>query len=189
MYIRLITCPHTDQNPHEIATIASSTAGILVADINGNIYLLDRVFDIARTWIAHVAGRITHMVENKGILVTLGVSICPSNQIPTLNTSSRRKKMLSDTRYSKSGTWRLLTKKQTPLGFCAPQRSRTQPVHTPYRRLLFPPPWLISQLALLTAPSSSIGTSTSLYSPVPIRSPHYQSLAWSTNHPRIPLLV
>lgn len=64
---------HLLQNPYEISTIASSTAGILVADINGNIYLLNREFDPVRTWVAHVSGRVTHMVEKKGILVTLGV--------------------------------------------------------------------------------------------------------------------
>lgn len=61
------------QNPFEIATVAPSSVGILVADVNGRIYILDKSFEPIRTWVVHVAGRVTHMMEKKGILVTLGV--------------------------------------------------------------------------------------------------------------------
>ena len=51
----------------------SSSAGVLVADIHGSIHLLNRDFESINSWIAHVGGRITHMIERRGILVTLGV--------------------------------------------------------------------------------------------------------------------
>ncbi|KAJ4493796.1 hypothetical protein C8J55DRAFT_499827 [Lentinula edodes] len=56
----------------EISTITSSSAGILVADIYGSIHLLNKDFESISSWVAHVGGRVTHMVEKKGILVTLG---------------------------------------------------------------------------------------------------------------------
>lgn len=46
---------------------------MLVADIHGSIHLLNRDFESINSWIAHVGGRVTHMVERKGVLVTLGV--------------------------------------------------------------------------------------------------------------------
>ena len=46
----------------------------MVATIHGSIHLLDPQFAIAESWIAHVNGRVTHMAERKGILITLGVS-------------------------------------------------------------------------------------------------------------------
>ena len=63
------------QNTFEIASVASSSVGILVADVNGRIYILDKSFEPIRTWAVHAAGRVTHMVEKKGILVTLGVRL------------------------------------------------------------------------------------------------------------------
>ena len=62
------------QNTPEISTITSSSFGVLVATIHGSIHLLDPQFAIAESWIAHVNGRVTHMAERKGILITLGVS-------------------------------------------------------------------------------------------------------------------
>lgn len=59
----------------EISTMISSSSGVLVADIHGSIHLLNRDFEPVSSWIAHVGGRVTHMVERKDILVTLGVSI------------------------------------------------------------------------------------------------------------------
>lgn len=38
------------------------------------MHVLDRDFEPVKSWVAHVGGRVTHMVEQKGILVTLGVS-------------------------------------------------------------------------------------------------------------------
>lgn len=62
----------------EISTVVSSSAGVLVADIHGSIHLLNRDFESINSWVAHVAGRVTHMIERKGILVTLGVRIVSS---------------------------------------------------------------------------------------------------------------
>ena len=61
------------QNTFEIASVAPSSVGILVADVNGRIYILDKSFEPIRTWAIHVSGRVTHMVERKGILITVGV--------------------------------------------------------------------------------------------------------------------
>jgi hypothetical protein len=54
-----------------------SSIGLLVADIHGSIHVLDRTFEIQNSWIVHQTGRVTHMIENRGILVTLGVSWPP----------------------------------------------------------------------------------------------------------------
>lgn len=37
------------------------------------MYLLNSDFETAKSWIAHTGGRVTHMVERNGILITLGV--------------------------------------------------------------------------------------------------------------------
>ncbi|KAG6841392.1 hypothetical protein C0991_011556 [Blastosporella zonata] len=58
----------------ELSTVASSSVGALVADIHGSVHILNREFESISSWIAHVAGRVTHMAERKGVLVTLGVS-------------------------------------------------------------------------------------------------------------------
>ncbi|EJU05949.1 hypothetical protein DACRYDRAFT_92166 [Dacryopinax primogenitus] len=58
--------------PTEIVVIASSTVGILVADIHGVIHVLDRKFERSRGWVAFDGGRVTHMLEKRGILITLG---------------------------------------------------------------------------------------------------------------------
>ena len=62
--------------------MASSTAGILVADIHGSIHLLNKDFVPVKSWVAHVGGRVTHMVERRRVLVTLGVRsshLCEDN--------------------------------------------------------------------------------------------------------------
>ncbi|KAG2019698.1 vacuolar membrane protein, variant 2 [Coprinopsis cinerea AmutBmut pab1-1] len=71
--------PHDlDSSPYifkvatEISTIAPSSAGMLVADIHGSVHLLNRDFETLSSWVAHTGGRVTHMVEQNGILVTLG---------------------------------------------------------------------------------------------------------------------
>ena len=51
----------------------SSSAGVLVADSHGSIHLLNRDFESINSWVAHVGGRVTHMIERRDILVTLGV--------------------------------------------------------------------------------------------------------------------
>ncbi|KAI3602873.1 vacuolar membrane protein [Moniliophthora roreri] len=64
--------PDVFKSAPEISTIASSSAGVIVADIHGSVHLLNRDFESISSWVAHVGGRVTHMVERKGILVTLG---------------------------------------------------------------------------------------------------------------------
>ncbi|KAJ7693653.1 hypothetical protein B0H17DRAFT_1059396 [Mycena rosella] len=56
----------------EISTIIPSSAGVLVADIYGTIHILNRDFEAQRTWIAYEGGRVTHMAERRGVLVTVG---------------------------------------------------------------------------------------------------------------------
>ena len=51
----------------------ASSFGVLVADIHGSLHLLNRNFESTNSWVAHVGGRVTHMIERKGILITLGV--------------------------------------------------------------------------------------------------------------------
>ncbi|KAG6889861.1 hypothetical protein C0992_003757 [Termitomyces sp. T32_za158] len=56
----------------ELSTVAPSSVGTLVADIHGSMHILDRNFESLASWVAHVGGRVTHMVERKGVLITLG---------------------------------------------------------------------------------------------------------------------
>ena len=63
------------QSTPEISTVTNSSVGILVADIHGSIHLLNREFESVNSWIAHVGGRVTHMAEKKGVLITLGVRV------------------------------------------------------------------------------------------------------------------
>ncbi|KAK7064568.1 E3 ubiquitin-protein ligase PEP5 [Favolaschia claudopus] len=56
----------------EISTIIASSAGVLVADIYGTVHILNREFEIQRSWVAYEGGRVTHMAERRGVLVTLG---------------------------------------------------------------------------------------------------------------------
>jgi len=55
--------------------VISSSSGVIVADIHGSVHLLNRDFEPVSSWVAHVDGRVTHMVERKDVLVTLGVGI------------------------------------------------------------------------------------------------------------------
>ncbi|KAJ7770859.1 hypothetical protein DFH07DRAFT_1057931 [Mycena maculata] len=64
--------PEIFKTTTEISTILSSSAGVLVADIYGTIHILNREFEAQRTWIAYEGGRVTHMVERRGVLVTVG---------------------------------------------------------------------------------------------------------------------
>lgn len=65
--------PFTQKSP-EISCITSTDLGTLVADIHGSVYLLNSDFETAKSWVAHSGGRVTHMMERNGILITLGVS-------------------------------------------------------------------------------------------------------------------
>jgi hypothetical protein len=72
--------------------MVSSSSGMLVADIHGSVHLLNREFESITSWVAHVGGRVTHMVERKGILVTLGVCLQLSLlHVDLILTSSRKK--------------------------------------------------------------------------------------------------
>ncbi|KAG8947308.1 hypothetical protein FRC04_010884 [Tulasnella sp. 424] len=64
--------PEIFKNVPELSTIASTSAGILVADIHGSIHLLGQDFVPKHSWVAHLHGRVTHMSESRGILVSLG---------------------------------------------------------------------------------------------------------------------
>ena len=55
----------------------STSRGPLVADIHGSLYLLNNDFETVKSWIAHTSGRVTHMLEQNGILITLGVRSSP----------------------------------------------------------------------------------------------------------------
>ncbi|KIJ12896.1 hypothetical protein PAXINDRAFT_117658 [Paxillus involutus ATCC 200175] len=50
----------------------SSSHGLIFADIHGSVHFLNQAFVSVASWIAYIGGRVTHMVERKGILVTIG---------------------------------------------------------------------------------------------------------------------
>ena len=64
--------------------LASSSSGLLLADIYGNVHVLNRDFESIKSWAAHTGGRVTHMTECKGILVTIGVSAQKTLMLPLL---------------------------------------------------------------------------------------------------------
>ncbi|KAH7908522.1 hypothetical protein BJ138DRAFT_1128397 [Hygrophoropsis aurantiaca] len=68
----LASSPEIFKNAPEIAVVISSSSGLLVADIHGSIHLLNQDYVSISSWVAHVGGRVTHMVERQGILVTIG---------------------------------------------------------------------------------------------------------------------
>ncbi|PCH37664.1 vacuolar membrane protein [Wolfiporia cocos MD-104 SS10] len=64
--------PEVFKKTPEISAIASSSEGPLIADIHGSVFLLNHEFEVVKSWVAHVGGRVTHLIERKGILITLG---------------------------------------------------------------------------------------------------------------------
>ncbi|KIJ62988.1 hypothetical protein HYDPIDRAFT_114138 [Hydnomerulius pinastri MD-312] len=64
--------PEIFKNAPEVSAMTSTTHGLVVADIHGSVHLLNQTFVSTSSWIAHVGGRVTHMVERKGILITIG---------------------------------------------------------------------------------------------------------------------
>lgn len=56
----------------KISTVVSSSAGLLAADIHGSIHILNKEFVSTTSWVAHVGGRVIHMAERMGVLVTIG---------------------------------------------------------------------------------------------------------------------
>ncbi|THV03182.1 hypothetical protein K435DRAFT_651795, partial [Dendrothele bispora CBS 962.96] len=91
----LSSSPEIFKTALEISTIASSSTGVLVADIHGSIHLLNQDFESISSWVAHAGGRVTHMIERKGFLVTLGEessSHSPLLKIWDLNQKDKRTK-------------------------------------------------------------------------------------------------
>jgi hypothetical protein len=72
------------ENPHmlrvatSISTVTSSAYGVVVADMHGSVHVLNKEFEPVSSWVAHAGGRVTHMVERRGYLVTLGVRLSAS---------------------------------------------------------------------------------------------------------------
>ncbi|KAH0827300.1 hypothetical protein J3R83DRAFT_3923 [Lanmaoa asiatica] len=64
--------PDLFKNAPEISAVISSSHGLVVADIHGSVHLLNQAFVSVASWIAHVGGRVTHMVEEMGILISIG---------------------------------------------------------------------------------------------------------------------
>lgn len=107
----LAESPHILRVGTSISTITSSTYGVVVADMHGSVHVLDKQFEPVSSWVAHVGGRVMHMIERRGYLVTLGVR--PSASITRIHyiiLTFPRKKMASGILFSKFGTWRRQTK-------------------------------------------------------------------------------
>lgn len=68
----LASSPEIFKNASEISTIISSSAGLLAADIHGSVHILNQDFVSSMSWVAHLGGRVMHMAERKGVLVTVG---------------------------------------------------------------------------------------------------------------------
>ncbi|KAN0090676.1 hypothetical protein V8E55_004242 [Tylopilus felleus] len=64
--------PDLFKSAPEISTVISSSHGLVVADIHGSVHLLNQAFVSVTSWIAHVGGRVTHMAEEMGILISIG---------------------------------------------------------------------------------------------------------------------
>ena len=71
----LAESPHILRVGTSISTITSSTYGVVVADMYGSVHILDKQFEPISSWVVHVGGRVSHMVERRGYLVTLGVRV------------------------------------------------------------------------------------------------------------------
>ncbi|KAJ6574697.1 hypothetical protein B0H19DRAFT_1125330 [Mycena capillaripes] len=82
--------PEIFKTTPEISTILPSSAGVLVADIYGTIHILNREFEAQRTWVAYEGGRVTHMAERRGVLVTVGED--ESARVPVLKIWDLEKK-------------------------------------------------------------------------------------------------
>jgi vacuolar protein sorting-associated protein 11 len=71
----LAESPHILRVASSISHVTSSTYGVVVADMHGSVHVLNKEFEPVASWVAHVGGRVTHMVERRGYLVTLGVGV------------------------------------------------------------------------------------------------------------------
>lgn len=76
------------QSAPEISTITAGQGLVVVADIHGQVHVCNPDFDVTKSWIAHVNGRVTHMrlAGAKGVLVTIGVG--RSSSMPTISTTA-----------------------------------------------------------------------------------------------------
>ncbi|KAI0306259.1 hypothetical protein B0F90DRAFT_1814192 [Multifurca ochricompacta] len=68
----LAESPHILRAAASISNVTSSAYGVIVADMHGSVHVLNKEFEPSSSWVAHVGGRVTHMVERRGYLVTLG---------------------------------------------------------------------------------------------------------------------
>ncbi|KAG2053203.1 hypothetical protein BDR06DRAFT_956764 [Suillus hirtellus] len=68
----LTSPPELFKNASEISTVVSSSSGLLVADIHGSIHTLNKEFVSTTSWVARVGGRVIHMAERNGVLMTIG---------------------------------------------------------------------------------------------------------------------
>ncbi len=75
----LAESPHILRVATSISTITSSEYGVVAADMYGSVHVLNKEFEPVSSWVAHLGGRVTHMVERRGYLVTLGVSFLTSS--------------------------------------------------------------------------------------------------------------
>ncbi|TFK62496.1 hypothetical protein BDN72DRAFT_964507 [Pluteus cervinus] len=64
--------PEIFKAPLELSTVVSSSVGVIAADIHGSIHILGREFEPVQSWVAHVQGRVTHIAEQNGVLLTMG---------------------------------------------------------------------------------------------------------------------
>ena len=74
--------------------MTSSSAGLVVADIHGSIHILNQSFVSAASWVAHLGGRVTHMIERKGFLVTIGVCLYTISRVRLILDTRRRRKIM-----------------------------------------------------------------------------------------------
>ncbi|EIN07034.1 hypothetical protein PUNSTDRAFT_114539 [Punctularia strigosozonata HHB-11173 SS5] len=68
----LANAPELFKAAHEISSITYWNSYLLLADIHGSVHILNDDFESTQSWVAHIGGRITHMVGRRQILVTLG---------------------------------------------------------------------------------------------------------------------
>ncbi|EKM61891.1 uncharacterized protein PHACADRAFT_205018 [Phanerochaete carnosa HHB-10118-sp] len=68
----LASSPEIFKKTPEISCITSTQHGTIVADIHGSVYRLNEDFETVNAWVAHTGGRVTHMLERSGLLVTIG---------------------------------------------------------------------------------------------------------------------
>ncbi|KAF8337359.1 uncharacterized protein EI90DRAFT_3144449 [Cantharellus anzutake] len=99
--------PEVVRSPSEISVTASSSVGILIADIYGLVHILDRTWVKLHSWQAFLNGRVTHMAESRGILVSIGEEESRIPQLKVWDITHKDKK---------TGKPTLLRSAKVPLG-------------------------------------------------------------------------